>query len=139
MDLIGGEAGNDFTGGDGPDVLIAGIGGARDTFHYNSWLDSTWANPDLIINFDPHHDRIDLSIYGHGQMHFELDAPAGPGTYAPDCFRLLVSDDPNGGFPVNHSIEIYFHVHDNHYADYSSAEQMRQDMIAHVGDWLTAG
>lgn len=58
-DIIFGGAGNDLlSGGAGADVLTGG--GGIDTFVYSNASESTGANYDVLADFDPLADRIDL-------------------------------------------------------------------------------
>ncbi|WP_248750756.1 M10 family metallopeptidase C-terminal domain-containing protein [Pseudomonas sp. MWU15-20650] len=46
-------------GGGGGDQLVGSVG--RNSFKYENGSDSVASNPDRILNFNPKHDRIDVS------------------------------------------------------------------------------
>lgn len=70
---IYGADGNDYIrGGEGRDILTGGRG--RDTFSYSEWYDSPNNNQkDLIIDFNPKQDRIELFLVDSDERWFSND------------------------------------------------------------------
>ncbi|HEX6375471.1 MAG TPA: calcium-binding protein [Allosphingosinicella sp.] len=68
LNIYGGAAGDTLKGGGQADLLHGNLGadfltggGGADTFRYQSTAESTFAQSDLILDFTPGSDRIDLS------------------------------------------------------------------------------
>ena len=89
--MFGGQHGNDFWGGGGGDLMEDA---QADIYHYNSYLDSPAANPDLINNFNfLAGDRIDFTQIFRAEQNDPLTAglPLGFPCYRGEgCVRELL-------------------------------------------------
>ena len=79
-DTVDGGAGDDvLAGGGGADLLTGGTG--ADTFRYDSALESSSSNNDVILGFERGADRIDLSTVSGSYVNLVYDDFGGTGVY----------------------------------------------------------
>ena len=126
--LFGGNMGNSFTGYGGRDVFYLGTGNAPDLINYVSWRDAPIWSRDEIFNFDPAHDRLNVSgIPDHVVGHMPtVRVQAGWDPYSGTFFHVSVADDPY----LQDSDTLHINIHTGHSAewDYYTKDHTPQEV-----------